>query len=80
MESATSKITSKYQTTIPKVIRENFNLSVSDTLNWEIDKGKIVVRKNKNQFLTYRNTVKTGQGDIEFDRELAKKIRMEKYR
>ena len=80
MESATSKITSKYQTTIPKVIRENLNLSVSDTLNWEIDKGKIVVRKNKNQFLTYRNTVKTGQGDIEFDRELAKKIRMEKYR
>jgi len=80
MESATSRITSKFQTTIPKVVREKLKLSFSDTLNWEIDDDKIIVRTNKNQFLSHRNTVKIGRGDVEQDRELAQKRRMEKYR
>ena len=78
MESATSRITSKFQTTIPKVVRENLKLAVSDTLNWEIDKDKIIVRTNKNQFLSYGNIIKVGAGDIEDDRELAKKLKMDK--
>ena len=80
MASTTSRITSKFQTTIPKAVRENLKLSISDTLNWEIDEDKIIVRTNKNQFLSYRNIIKTGAGDIENDRELAKKLRMDKYR
>ena len=80
MASTTSRITSKFQTTIPKAVRENLKLSISDTLNWEIDEDKIIVRTNKNQFLSYRNIIKTGAGDIENDRELAKKHRMDKYR
>ena len=80
MESATSRITSKFQTTIPKVVRENLKLAVSDTLNWEIDKDKIIVRTNKNQFLSYRNIIKVGAGDIEDDRELSKQLRMDKHR
>ena len=80
MESTTSRITSKFQTTIPKAVRENLKLSISDTLNWEIDEDKIIVRTNKNQFLSYRNIIKTGAGDIENDRNLAKKLRMDKYR
>ena len=80
MESATSRITSKFQTTIPKVVRDNLKLAVSDTLNWEIENDKIIVRTNKNQFLRYRNIIKIGAGDVEDDRKLAKKLRMDKHR
>lgn len=80
MESATSRITSKFQTTIPKIVRENMKLAVSDTLNWEIENGKIIVRTNKNNFLGYKNIIKVGAGNVEDDRELAKKLRMDKHR
>jgi len=80
MESAKSVVTSKFQTTIPKRIRENLNLSVSDTLDWEIENDKIIVRIKKNDFLTYKNTIKTGPGPIEDDIALARKLRVKKYR
>ncbi len=38
-----SVITSKFQTTIPKDVRERLKLSIHDTLEWKIDRGKIVV-------------------------------------
>ncbi len=38
-----SVITSKFQTTIPKDVREQLKLSIHDTLEWKIDRGKIVV-------------------------------------
>jgi AbrB family looped-hinge helix DNA binding protein len=75
-----STITSKYQTTIPKAIRERLNLSVKDTLEWKVEKDRITVYPAKTNFLTYRNTVKTGKGDIAADIETARKLRMEKYR
>ena len=80
MKSAKSVVTSKFQTTIPKVIRENLKLSVSDTLSWEIEKGKIVVRTNKNKFLAYKSKILTGPGDIKDDITLARKLRVGKYR
>jgi len=75
-----STITSKYQTTIPKTIRERLNLSVKDTLEWKVEKGRITVYPAKKNFLKYRNTVKTGRGDIAADIETARKLRMEKCR
>ena len=38
-----SIITSKYQTTIPKVIHENPGLSVKDALEWKVEKGKVTL-------------------------------------
>ncbi len=38
-----SVITSKFQTTIPKDVRERLKLSIHDTLEWKIDRAKIVV-------------------------------------
>lgn len=75
-----STITSKYQTTIPKAIREQLGLTVKDTLEWKVEKGKITVCSAKKNFLKYRNAVKTGGGDIAADIETARKLRMEKYR
>jgi len=75
-----SIITSKYQTTIPKAIRVNLGLSVKDALEWTVDKGKIILYPAKRNFLKYRNTVKTGPGDITADIEIARNLRLEKYR
>ena len=75
-----SVITSKFRTTIPKKVRERLNLSVYDTLEWKIDRGKIVVSPVQKKFLEYRNKIKTGPGKIEEDIKQARKQRVEKYR
>ena len=80
MASTTSKITSKFQTTIPKAVRKILKLSVSDTLDWQIMEGKIVVKAQKRLFLKHKNSIKTGIGDIEKDRDAALNSRLEKYR
>jgi AbrB family looped-hinge helix DNA binding protein len=75
-----SVITSKFQTTIPKAVRENLKLSVQDALEWKIERGKVIVYPAQKKFLQYKNTVKTGKGDISADIKLARTMRMEKYR
>ena len=80
MDSASSRITSKFQTTIPKAVRERLKLSVSDTLTWQFDHNNIIVRTNKNRFLRHQNSIKTGAGSIDKDLELARQKRMERYR
>lgn len=69
-----SVVSSKFQTTIPKSIRENMNLSVSDTLEWTIADGKIIVTPTKRDFLSYQNTIKIGKGDVGKNVKLAKKL------
>jgi AbrB family looped-hinge helix DNA binding protein len=75
-----STITSKYQTTIPKAIRINLGLSVKDALEWKVENGQVILYPVKRNFLKYRNSVQTGQGDIAGDIEAALNHRMEKYR
>ena len=75
-----SVITSKYQTTIPKTIRDNLGLSVKDALEWKLENGKVVVYPTKQQFLKYRNVAKVGKGDITADIQLARSKRLEKYK
>ncbi len=75
-----SVITSKFQTTIPKDVRERLKLAIHDTLEWKIDRGKIVVLPVQKKFLEYRNKIKTGPGKIEEDIKQARKQRLEKYR
>lgn len=75
-----SVITSKFQTTIPKDVRERLKLSIHDTLEWKIDRGKIVVLPVQKEFLKYRNRIKTGSGKIEDDIKQARQDRIAKYR
>ena len=75
-----SVITSKFQTTIPKDVRERLKLSIHDTLEWKIDRGKIVVLPVQKKFLEYRNRIKTGPGRIEQDIKQAREQRVGKYR
>jgi len=72
-------ITSKYQTTIPKAIREDLGLSINDTIEWKVENGRIVVVPMQKNFLNFRNTVKTGGGNIKDDIKLSRKRRAERY-
>ena len=74
-----STITSKFQTTIPKAIREDLNLSVRDIIEWKVERGKVFVSPVHKQFLKHRNSIKTGSGDISEDIRLARERRTEKY-
>jgi len=73
-----SVISSKFQTTIPKAVRENLKLSVQDALEWKIERGKVIVYPAQKKFLQYKNIVKTGKGDISADIERVRPMRMEK--
>ena len=80
MGTVSSVITSKFQVTIPKAVRENLKLSVNDTLSWEIDGERIVVATQKNAFIGHKNTIRVGRGNIRNDIELARKLTLEKFR
>jgi AbrB family looped-hinge helix DNA binding protein len=75
-----SKITSKFQTTIPKVIRQNLKLSVHDTLEWKIEQGRIIVYPAQKDFLKFRNAIKVGPGDIAEDIKQAREQRASKHK
>lgn len=70
----TSKVTSKYQVTIPKDIREHLHLSVNGAIEWSIQGGKITVTKADAPFLARQGSLKVGKGNIETDIELAKSL------
>ena len=72
-------ITSKYQTTIPKAIREDLGLSINDTIEWKVENGRIVGVPMQKNFLKFKNTVKTGTGNIEDDIKLSRKLRAGRY-
>ena len=75
-----STVTSKYQTTIPKAIREELSISVNDTLEWEVEGGKVLVYPVQKNFLNFRNSISTGKGDIKKDIDRGRTLRMEKHK
>ncbi len=66
-------ISSKFQTTIPKKIREQLSLSVSDTLEWRVEDGRIIVTFPRTDFLKYKNAFHVRPGNIEHDIKQARK-------
>ena len=75
-----STVTAKYQTTIPKEVREKLGISVHDALEWVVENGKVIVFPIHNEFLSRRGSVKVGEGDIAADIEEAREKSLEKYR
>lgn len=75
-----STVTAKYQTTIPKAVRDKLGISINDALEWIVEKGKVIVMPVHSDFLRYRGSIKTGAGDIAADIEAARESRLEKYR
>ena len=75
-----STVTSKFQTTIPKAIREELRLSVNDTLEWEVEGGKVLVYPVQKNFLNFRNSILIGKGDINKDIDRGRALRAEKHK
>ncbi|MEI6208043.1 MAG: AbrB/MazE/SpoVT family DNA-binding domain-containing protein [Desulfuromonadales bacterium] len=75
-----STVTVKYQTTIPKAVREQIGISINDSLEWIVENGKAVVHPVHNDFLRYQGSVKTGAGNIADDIQQARENCLEKYR
>jgi len=45
MQTATSKLTKKYQATVPKVVREKLKLNAGDVIAFEMENDTIKLRK-----------------------------------
>jgi len=75
-----STVTVKYQTTIPKPVRERLGIRVNDAIEWRIRKGKAEVLPVRTGFLGHRNAVHVGEGDLRADLEAARRARAEKHR
>lgn len=45
MEIATSKLTKKYQVTIPELILKNLELEAGDSIEFKLERGKVSLRK-----------------------------------
>ncbi len=45
MQTATSKLTKKYQATVPKTVRKKLELKAGDVIAFDIDNDSIRVRK-----------------------------------
>ncbi|MCI5149481.1 MAG: AbrB/MazE/SpoVT family DNA-binding domain-containing protein [Candidatus Electrothrix sp. MAN1_4] len=73
-------ITSKFQTTIPKKIREKLLLSEKDALDWKVEEGRIIVSPVRTDFLRHKNSIRTGPGDIAKDIQDARMLRAGKYK
>jgi AbrB family looped-hinge helix DNA binding protein len=74
-----SSVTSKFQTTMPKSIREKLQISIGDSLEWEIEDSKVVVYPVLKNFLDYRNSIPVGKGDTKQDIEHSRTKRAENF-
>ena len=73
-----SKITDKFQITIPKEIRKKMGISRDDTIEWAIENEKITIKPVRKTFYQLKGFLKVGKGNIEEDIEKAKRIIAEK--
>ena len=59
MKSAKSKLTSKYQTTIPQEVRKLLLLKKGDEVVFEIEDGRVVLRKATPLDLEYLSSIES---------------------
>ncbi len=74
---ATSTLTSKGQTTVPKEVRDKLALEPGDLLSWEVRGGKIEVSTERPALFRWEGFIKSGPGNA---LEVIKKARQKKGR
>jgi AbrB family looped-hinge helix DNA binding protein len=72
---ARSTITSKWQTTVPKEVRERLGLTKNDVIDWEIDGTAARVVAASRAFLARRGAVRLGAGSAVDDVRAARRAR-----
>ena len=75
-----STITVKFQTTIPKAVRDKLGIRVNDAIEWRILKGRAEVVPVHIGFLRHCNAIRIGQGDLRSDLDTGRAVRAEKHR
>lgn len=71
---AKSTITVKYQTTVPKEIRQKLGVGPNDTLDWEVLGDHVEVRASSRAFLDLCGSFKVGPGDPVEDVKRAREL------
>jgi AbrB family looped-hinge helix DNA binding protein len=71
---AKSTITVKYQTTIPKEVRQKLGVRPSDVLQWEVVGNHVRVTAASPAFLQREGRIKVGPGDSVEDVRRAREI------
>jgi AbrB family looped-hinge helix DNA binding protein len=67
MAEATSRLTSKYQATIPGAVRKALDLHAGDTIRFEIKDGEIRLRKARPLDLAYTHAIEGTLSEWESD-------------
>ena len=80
MAKIRSKITSKYQITIPKEVRDLLKVSETDILEWHIRKEGIFVDSAQKPFLKFHGFFPPEKGSTKADIAKAWKIRSLRYK
>ena len=57
MQTAISKLTKKYQATVPEVVRKKLNLNAGDIIAFEIDEDIIKLRKARPIDIEFTNAL-----------------------
>lgn len=70
-----STVTSKYQTTIPREVRERLGVGPQDVLQWEIRGSQVQVKVADTAFLRRQGTIKVGSGSVVEDVRRARSLR-----
>lgn len=71
----TTRVTSKYQTTIPHEVRSFLKLSVDDPIHWSIRGNRVTILPAEKPLLKYKGKFKVGAGSIRKDIKQARKAR-----
>lgn len=76
MRSETSKLTSKYQATIPEKVRQAMQLRAGDTVVFDIEEGRVSLRKGTPMDVVFAKALEgtleewSGEADEEAYRDL----------
>jgi AbrB family looped-hinge helix DNA binding protein len=69
-----TKITDKYQITIPKEIRKKMGLFRDDSIEWAIENEKITITPVRKTFYQFKGYLKVGKGNVDEDIRKAQSI------
>ncbi len=72
--SIQSKITAKYQVTVPKEVRERLKLEAADAIKWSSgEDGRIYVTTAEQPILKWAGSIRVGPGDVVEDVKQARR-------
>ncbi len=75
LEMTESKITAKFQTTVPKEVRTKLHLRPGDVLRWEVVDGDVRMVPARRGFLERQGSIRVGPGSAVEDVRKARKMR-----